>query len=337
MGLNLSVKHRGSADYTKVPRFRMAGVMPPRVLIVLGSILTASFALHAQSAPPADAPPVNAAAVLTELKQIQERQQAAKRQQLQGATTDLIAAARTNDAATRAYADAMRETEFAGNTQRFIDWRDRNKEALGTNKAVGTAARLHLQYLVLSLNRAANPKAPPPLKEVWDYVVQLAAARQQFERELTSTEPGRVLLERPITDSPIVKARLLKPELEKLKDWEMVAGSVDGIIEKNLRSALRSQKDPRLLDTWTLQIDYRRRAADKAEGNVTLATFEQIEYPRLMWRRAKDIALLGQTNRATSEMLALVRKYPSHPDLNDWVEDLTNRLSAGGSGAKPGN
>ncbi len=293
--------------------------------------------LPAQTAAPApgDAPPVNAAAILAELKQIQDRQEAAKRQQLQGATADLIAAARTNDAATRVYADAMRETEFAGNSQRFMDWRERNKELLGTNKAVGTAARLHLQYLVLSLNRAANPKAQPPLKEIWDYVVQLATARQQFGPELTESELAKVLLQRPITDSPIVRARLLKPELEKLKDWELVPGSVEGIIEKDLRPALRSRKDPRLLDTWALQIDFRTKMAGKAEGNVTQVTFEQIELPRLLWRRAKDIAVLGQTNRATAEMVALVRKYPSHPDLEDWVKELTEMLGA--TGGKPAN
>lgn len=278
---------------------------------------------------PADAPPPNAAAILKEIEAIQSRQADNQRKRFETIASELTAAAKTNDSAMRIYGDALRETEFAGNTQRFMEWRDKNKDVLTKDRAVGTAARLHLQYIVLSLHRAATADKLPPFKETWDYAVALAEARETFGGDLTKSEIARNLLERPITDSPIAKARLIRQDLEKLQGWEMSPGSLDGILDKNIRQPLRAEKDPRLVETWKLQIDFRTKAAEKFRSDVALTTFQQVELPRLLWARAKDRIVIGQKNAAINEMVGLVRAYPDHPDLPGWAGELSGLLKPG--------
>lgn len=276
-----------------------------------------------------DAPPPDAEALLNELKAIQSRQTSNKRQRIDAVKSELIAAARGDNSALRLYADATRQANFAGDAQKFSDWRDRNLNLLTKDKAAGAIARLHLQYLALSLDRAVLPAdQPPPFKDLWDYVVAAAEARREYGDQLALPpyEFVRNMLDRPIIESPVAKAKLIQQDLEKLKDWEMNAGAIDGILEKNIRGPLRAAKDPRLIDTWKIQIDYRTKLAEKRGGDVAAATLTQVEIPRLLWSRAKDMVVVGQKNRGILEMTAVIRANPNHPDTPTWISEVTELL-----------
>jgi hypothetical protein len=57
-------------------------------------------------------------------------------------------------------------------------------------------------------------------------------------------------------------------------------------------------------------------------GTVT----EIQDYLRLLFGRAVDRISQGQPNLAANEMLALIKKYPTHPDWPSWAEKLRLRL-----------
>ncbi len=272
---------------------------------------------------------MDATALLQELKAIKTKQSDARRQRFEAIAAKLRAASRSDDSATRIYSEAVRDSEFSANardTARFQEWRERNKGALSKDKAAGTAARLHLNYLAISLERAANPDGEPPLRALWEYATALKAARMEYGGELTANEVGKRLLQDSIADSPIARANFIVPELQNLKGWEMSAGSLHGVLEKDLRDPLREIKDARLLDTWKLEIDFESKNAESEKSDLNKAAILQVELPRRYWGQARDMIVLGQTNRGIGEMVKLVRAYPSHPDLPAWVDEITQAL-----------
>ncbi|MDD5198303.1 MAG: hypothetical protein PHC88_00740 [Terrimicrobiaceae bacterium] len=303
--------------------------MPLKLLCVVAVAIAAAGSGNAQTG--GDGTVIDKAALIKELKAIQAKQANTRRERFDSLAVKLLAAAKSDDSAVRLYADSVHDADFSansGDSYRFQTWRENNKALLTKNKAFAAAARLHLRYLAISLKRAADSDGKPPLAELWDYVTALSGALSEFGGEMTATDPGRAMLDRPITSSPIVRANLLTGELEKLHDWEMTAGSLEGILEKDIRTSLRAQKDPHLLDTWKLQIEFQSANAEKSRGDVQRDTFAQVEFPRLLWRQARDMIVIDEANRGLLEMTKLVRAYPTHPDLAAWVAELTALLQS---------
>jgi hypothetical protein len=104
--------------------------------------------------------------------------------------------------------------------------------------------------------------------------------------------------------------------------WEMQPGNVTGIFNAVILPEFRATKDPRLLEYWEMEIKRAQEAASKKKLDVDQRDWLQVRRPSLLWRRAKDMELLGLRNRALSEMFSLVKAYPEHPDFASWTEAL---------------
>jgi len=62
-----------------------------------------------------------------------------------------------------------------------------------------------------------------------------------------------------------------------------------------------------------------------AQHSTSLAsdTLDQVILPNLRWRKAQDQMLLGQSGPALQEMLLLIKTYPSHPEWNRWLKEIS--------------
>ena len=54
----------------------------------------------------------------------------------------------------------------------------------------------------------------------------------------------------------------------------------------------------------------------------------QIKRPNLLWSRAQDVLVLGQKNRAITEMFNLVKTHPQHPNVTGWISAIEGILAA---------
>ncbi len=138
------------------------------------------------------------------------------------------------------------------------------------------------------------------------------------------------LLGQPLSEGKIARAWAIKPDIEQFvsrsKNWEPTAGNWREILDHNVRNPMRFSKDPRLLDTWQFQMKLETSRQTNGRDDIGKANFTQVEMPRMMWGRARDMIVLGQTNGAINEMAKLVRAYPQHPDFPAWVAELSGIL-----------
>jgi len=289
-------------------------MLAPALAIIGSLILTATAA--------EDMAPPDLSTVIAELEAIQKNQTTARQQSLSRAIAQIDEAGKNTASASRAYADAKRVVEFDGKPNagsRFSEWRSSKADALGS-RGFQTAARLHLQYLGLTLRQIGDPDTDVRVAETLRYVEELVNARTSMGADLNASEEAKELLNKPLQESVFAKASDLGQLLTNQKEWELSAGNIDGILEKNLRRILRKDKDPRLSDTWDMQIRVEQELAGKTQNDLAGATFASTRRPQLLWRKANDLVAIGQPVRGLSLMLETIRTNPSHPDIEGWVE-----------------
>ncbi len=49
--------------------------------------------------------------------------------------------------------------------------------------------------------------------------------------------------------------------------------------------------------------------------------------PSLIWSRDEDLARVGQRNRAITDMFALIKTFPTHPEAAAWIAELEMMLA----------
>ena len=108
--------------------------------------------------------------------------------------------------------------------------------------------------------------------------------------------------------------------------WEGTPGNFDGIYEKIILPELRTQRDQRVLEYWDMKIKREGDRAAKSKLEFEHDKFLTQKLPKLQWGKAADMAVLGFKNRAATEMFALIRKHPQHPDAGDWMGRLEEML-----------
>ncbi len=290
---------------------------------------TATFPAKAQQ----DAMPLDAKQVLYQLEQAETKQAEATRARRQKMQSMLQEGLAGGPAATKLYEEAVRGTRFEGRSQQateFAEWKKTNSEMLRSNWMQG-AILLHLRYLLLGLQQTGGKIAAP----------QMAANSQQYARDLAAfltdkpdappSREGLDLLQRPARDGVFVRWLSMSDLLPRDGEWEASAGNIDGILETNVRAPMRKEKDPRLLTTWELQLDLLLKRAQSATLTIESGNLEKITRPRLIYGRAGDKILLGQTNAGQKDILQIIREYPQHPDWPTWVAKLRELLGSTGT------
>ncbi|MEO7319327.1 MAG: hypothetical protein ABIZ56_10095 [Chthoniobacteraceae bacterium] len=149
-------------------------------------LLTAAVmlaALPAFSAELQDSPPVDAAQILEMLTKLKLQQQAAMKQRRTSALDAVKVAAGSGEKAAALWKEAVKTVQFDGaedEQARLRAWRDNEGDALG-NKEVQNAARLHLTWLLYTLQFKSGVKKKDLLPYVIEYTNQLTADGQTME------------------------------------------------------------------------------------------------------------------------------------------------------------
>lgn len=108
--------------------------------------------------------------------------------------------------------------------------------------------------------------------------------------------------------------------------WEDNPGNYDGIFNSIILPELRAQRDPRLIEYWDMRLKKEAEIATKQKLTFNLDKYNNERRPSLLWSRAEDLMLLGQKNRAVTEMFNLIKTFPHHPDADTWIASLEGIL-----------
>lgn len=307
----------------------------PVLFLVVGSLI---FSLPAQE----DVAPVNVEAILRDLDQIEVKQQEVLDFARNSAVTQIKEAVSNPSSAKTLYQKAVEELQFAGISGKgaaFVDWKKSMTEVFRNNE-FQTALQLHLKYLVLSLEQGGSDKPERFVVPSFSYAIDLAGTEKGFIdfkqnlNEASKKDPYLKqaaklcdeLLNKPLSASPFVTWLRIESLLPK-KGWEMVPGNLSGILEKNVRPEMRKAADPRLVGTWELEMEVEAARATAGGRDHVATDYNAVKGPKLRFARAKDIAVLGQKNRAVTEVYALVKEFPRHPDFGTWVSELRAMLT----------
>ena len=296
---------------------------PKVVLAFFGlSVLPAALAQRETS-------PLNAELILKEIDQLEKKQKESYRAEKAHAIATLTRAAESSTAANNLYEDAIEQIQFngqKGKTQAFLEWKKKNTEVL-RSREMETALRLHLRYLILSLQRADSEKpgdfVNPSLEYAMDiqkWLLDQARGNSNLPQEIKS------LIDRSINESVFTKSMFLTAWLPKGKNWELSPGNLEGILEKNVRPLLREEKSPQLIETWDLLMKFQADRTTMGRLEFSAETYNTVTQPRLLLSRANDMILIGQKNQGCTEILKLIRTYPQHPDFSQWVTQLREIL-----------
>jgi hypothetical protein len=320
-------------------------------LVLAGQVLT-----YAQ-----DVQPLDTKALLDALKQIKEQNEAGLKSRRMSAYQQVAAAAASSEKAVAFWKDAVKAVQFMGAKQegeKIRDWREGDGEALN-DRLCANAVRLHLNWLALNLQHAAGIETKVLMPKVLEHTAAALAAHEAAEHFAESlekakdrgpTSPGarktvqedgvvkRVhdqIMRMPVSASPVTRWLQMSDIFADSKrkgagSWEQQAGNVDGIYQSVILPEYRAAKDPRLLEYWDMVL---KREGDKvAERKLDIEQRDwmQIRRPALLWARAQDVMALGLKNRAISDMFAVVRAVPQHPEAPNWIAQLMELLAPGG-------
>ena len=109
--------------------------------------------------------------------------------------------------------------------------------------------------------------------------------------------------------------------------WETVPGNVNGIYNAIILPEFRATKDPRLLEYWDLMIKKEQENIYAGMPDFEERQWSQIKRPAMLWSRAQDLLLIGQRNRAVTEMYNLIKAFPQHPEAAAWISQLEQSLA----------
>ncbi len=324
--------------------------------LLLVASLAAAPALRAQQ----DAPPVDIGQLLQALRALRDQQTAMLQSQKQTAMQQISSAAGSPERAIQLWEDAVRATQFDGMAKegaQFRAWKEGEGEALKESQ-VQNAVHLHLTWLMLTLQRSAGAKVKDMLPAVVTYTKELVADETAMEllaesikreKEAAAIAPPGAgnrrnqnqarkvsdaaikrahdqILRGGLGASPVVKWMRLTDAV-KVDKWETNPGNLDGIFEKIILPELREQKDARVLDYWDLKLKKEADTASRSRLAYEIEKFNAERRPSLLWSRSQEYLLLGQKNRAISEMFALIKAHPNHPDAEDWIAGLEKLLA----------
>ncbi|MEZ0258789.1 MAG: hypothetical protein ACAI37_26145, partial [Chthoniobacter sp.] len=316
---------------------------PPRSTIAILTVgLLAGATLHAQ-----DAPTVDVNGLLKQLHTLRDQQAVQARTSKLSAIQTLSAAANSTERAFKLWEDAVQATQMDGagkEAAQLRQWRDTEGE-LFKEREVQNAVHLHLEWLVISLQRSNGAAVKDLLPAIINYSKELLADQAMMEalddtikKEKAAPGPGKAknqnakddqatrrthdsILNKNINNSIIVQWLKLGDFLT-LDKWENTPGNLDGIYNRIVQPELRNERDPRVMDFWDMKLKKEADSATKSKLSFEVDKFNTQRRPALLWNRAQEYTYLGQKNRAVTEMFNLIKTYPNHPDASDWVTAL---------------
>lgn len=293
-----------------------------------------------------DAAPVDLKSLAQTLKEIKAKRAASEKTLGSKLQQDFRVASASNADAIAFYDRAVLAVEPDKTHADLADWEK--------SDAAQNAARLHLSYLLLTLQRAGGATTKQLEPALLAHIAALTAAGAaddviQYKRDRSlelkdagyrppnakgKTPLGKIplfweqdLIKKSVKNSVFVQWYGISKMLDDVKDWEFAPGNADGIYQSTLLPYYRQTKDPRLLTYWDNKIQQEAQDAAKSFAVFKVDQFNTVRRPQLVWKRALDMIAIGQRNRGMTDMLTLVKTYPDHPDLRDWISGLEAMLA----------
>ena len=215
--------------------------MRPFLAFAVSLLLTSR--LIAQSTQPVD---VNS--MLAGLKDLKQKQTQTATSELTQTINDFSAAAATDSAAVAFYCEAVRVTQFVGQSREqttFHDWKKRESPKLS-----GPAIRTCLRYMVISLQRAAGATD----RQIYPVLFAYAQDTEQLLADISDEE----IATQSIADNIFAHWYLLRSQLSGLENWESSPANLNGIYDKALLPMKRKTRDPAILQCWDRRRDHPR-------------------------------------------------------------------------------
>lgn len=317
-------------------------------------------------AQPNDAPPVDARQMLQSLRQFKEQNETSLKARRDGAYRQIAAAAASNETAATFWTNAVLAVQFAGvdhQSAAVREWKQGEGEGLKAKEGAN-AARLHLVWLGLTMQNAAGAERSKLLPAVLDFVRQAEAdeaAMEHLDEQIEKAKAGarggaankalsgethakklhNSIMRMSVTGSPVAKMFQIGELLggggkKKQKGggddpaggWEMVPGNVGGIYNSIVLPEFRATKDPRILNYWDRVIRKGQESIDPSMPDYEEKQWSQVKRPALLWARAQDMMQIGLHNRAITEMFAIIKGFPQHPEAANWIPHLEQLVSA---------
>lgn len=239
---------------------------------------------------------------------------------------EIAGAAQSPLAAAKLYQEAVRATQ-AGKKEEDDRRNARNqKEDIFGSSTFKLGMQFRLRFLTMLLRVSAGEEPAALLPELERYVNDILGDKKLLEDRQALRIWGNAIG----ADDPIVQMFRIEPYIKGAKGWGTSPGNVDSLIDDVLMPYFREKKDEKLMQYWDGRIERERERVDEAGLEMGKERFDTEVLPRLLWRRAKDYQSLDEPNRAISEMMALIRQNPGHPDFEKWIGELKGLLQQGG-------
>ncbi|MEI8310452.1 MAG: hypothetical protein WCH98_06845 [Verrucomicrobiota bacterium] len=284
-----------------------------------------------------DIAPPNLDTILKEITALEQKQKQGKLTERNSLIGQIQSAAANGSAAASFYTQAVEEVQFKGKKDKveaFIAWKKAHADLLHS-KEMQTALLLHLKYLLMSLQRRDLEKPETQLPALMTYVNELVSCDDLFAKQNPPSDETRSLLTKPISGSIFAQWLPLGEWLPDAKNWEQKPGDIPGILEKNIRSVMRDKKDPQLIQTWDTEMKIEAARITTGRSEHQADQFNTVTRPRLQFKQAQDMAVIGQPNRALTETIALVRANPLHPDFGIWVAKIRESIKPPAQAPEP--
>ncbi len=258
----------------------------------------------------------------TAITRLRDRSDTSRAGLIQSALQVLGPAAASPSAAMDLYRDAYRAIHFDGASKEsslYQAWR-KKEAARHKEMAFQRAAQLHAQYLIVLLTALkAEPDSNEPLKILRSYVSMaegLSENAVDWKCELAANPAPSVV---------IAQYLQIAPFLGELKNWCLTPGDLDGMWTQTLLPALRILRSQEAVAYWDRRIDSETLKASQSNLTSGRHRFATVVLPRLQWSRAQEIVAIGRTTAGLKAMLAILNAFPTHPDFDKWVDEITQR------------
>jgi len=284
-----------------------------------------------------DAPPVDAKALLSSLSELKKKHDQSAKTMDGKVLRDFMAAGANNGTAIAFYQDAIRATSFVGQSREQTEFHEWKKQMADTLKSVElqTAVRFHLNYLVISLQRAQGGTVPQLLPALIAYTDQVTQSGNISSRQDPLRKSIEDMLKKSIAESIFAKWYGTTKYLQDLKEWETIPGNCEGIWQKVILPQLRKDKDQRAVQYWDTKLQREAQSASASDLTFYVEQFNNMRKPELLWSRAQDVLAIGHRNQAINEMAAILKGWPDHPRFNEWTTQLVGIVTGKDAGAAP--
>jgi len=303
------------------PRSHWSGRFAAVALIPLLAASPAPLLAQAAGGP-------DAAKLLEQLKALEDSITKARSGNNVSALTTITDAASSDSKALALWLESVRETEFRDQDKKeseFRAWRDGPGRRL-SEPGAGSAIRLHLQYLALTI-RVANASSDIDRSDIF---TALLSYLDDLSRADKNTLRNRQALDSSVLSTPVARRFKLDRSVRPPEAWSLVPGNLGAIYDTAILPYLREKKDlARLQTAWSRRLQQEATQVATQNSEPVTKNYREVELPALEWAQARDLFLAGSPAAAT-KMLQIIQQNQVHKDVPKWITDLRSLLSGGG-------